>query len=211
MPTLWSDSNPFQINSFLRLIFPLSSLSLWHALFWLHKMKSETSSWGRKGFCVQHKALQLQSGSVCPWTCLHLHHVPLPEGSRSTRQEAAHQRSQSSKEKHPSYPDPSCSWRTCIWLSLPPWRFRCCSAVQKQRHLLQPEWQQWEEAEAGLSQLSAGWDRLGSEGSEVHSCYLDVLGKELQAELRAQGPIMTWCWHPVVRKAGSARSDQSNR
>lgn len=36
-------------------------------------------------------------------------------------------------------------------------------------------------------------------------------GKELQAELRAQGQTVPLCWQRVVRKAGSARTDQSNR
>lgn len=35
-----------------------------------------------------------------------------------------------------------------------------CAAVQKQRYLLQAERQRGEEAQEGLSQLSAGWDRV---------------------------------------------------
>ena len=62
---------------------------------------------------------------VCVRLCTHVHHLPLSDGSRSIQKGDLHQRSQSSKDKYPSYLDIFCSWRTCILLLLSLWSFRC--------------------------------------------------------------------------------------
>lgn len=166
-------------------------------------MKSVTaSSWGRKGFCKQHRAPQLQSGSVCVYLSAH---APCPSArghpaSTCTSEIPEQQTEASNLPRH-------FLQLKSLHLTLPiPVKV---SVLQKQRYPLQPEWQSWEGAQAGLSQQ--GGTGQWSGGSEAHSCHLHVLGKELQAQLRAQGQTKTLCWHAVVRKAGSARSAQSNR
>lgn len=206
MPTLWSDSNPFHKNSFPRLILPLGSWSFWHAFFWLYEI------WNF--FLLRKESLlhttQSTAAAKWQWLC-----VPVCTGSTSLCQRAPseqlHLRDPKAAKRNIQAIQTLCAAEEPAFDSAYPCEGLGVAALQKQRYPLQPEWQRWEGAQQDCPSSLQGGTGWRSGGSEALSCHLHVLGKELQAELRAQGQAMALCWHPVVRKEGSARPAQSNR
>lgn len=138
---------------------------------------------------MQHKAPRLRSGSVCVYLPAH---APRPSArgqqehpARNCTAETPKQQRETSKlcrlsaAGEPAFDSPH------------PSEALAAAALQKRRYLEQRECSAGRQlGQRSPSSLQAGTGH-GSGGSQVHSCQLHVLGKELQPQLRAQGQRMT--------------------